>query len=107
MMIDKIQSAFPRVILLGHLKNKITEKAGKEVNSKDIDLTGKIRNIVCAGADAIAYLAREKDKTILSFKSNDDITCGARPLHLRNQEIVIAEEIDGIVKTYWEKVYID
>lgn len=105
--LDKIQSAFPRVILLGHIKSKITEKAGKEVNSKDIDLTGKIRNIVCAGADAIAYLYRDKDKSILSFNTSDEITCGARPLHLRNQEIVIGEEKNGKVQTFWERVYID
>ena len=29
----------------------------KEVASKDLDLTGKIRNIACANADAIGHLS--------------------------------------------------
>lgn len=107
MMLDKLQKAFDRVILLGHIKDKFIEKAGKEVNAKDIDLTGKLKSIVCSSADAIAYLQREGVKTILSFKTSEEIVCGARPAHLRNKEILIAEEKDGTIETYWDKIYID
>jgi len=41
----------------------------------------------------------------LSFKTNEETTCGARPEHLRNEEIVISEMIDGKLVTYWDKVY--
>jgi hypothetical protein len=107
MLLDKIQKSFDRVILLGHIKDKFIEKAGKEVNAKDIDLTGKLKSIVCSSADAIAYLSREGTKTTLSFKSSDEIVCGARPAHLRNQEFVIAEEKEFRIETYWDKIYID
>jgi hypothetical protein len=53
-------------------------------------------------------LYRKGNKNILSFKTNDDIACGARPEHLRNEEIVIAEvDENGEYKTYWNKVFVD
>ena len=27
-------------------------------------------------------------KLVINFKNNDNVTCGARPTHLRNEEIV-------------------
>lgn len=112
-MLDKFKDAFPRTILLGHVKDKlITNKSGGEVSAKDIDLTGKIKQIVCSKADAIGYLRREDDKCIITFKTSDDITCGVRsnpnePSHLRNQTFVLSEFVDGKYKTYWNKIYID
>jgi hypothetical protein len=49
---------------------------------------------------------RKGDKVILSFKTNDEVTCGARPEHLRNQEIVISESVDGKIITHWDRVYV-
>ncbi len=102
-----IDSLFPRIIYFGHLKDKVLEKNGKEVSAKDIDLTGKIRNIACANADAIGYMYRDGKKTMLSFVTTQDIICGARPEHLRNREIVILEEVDGKLVHHWDEIYID
>lgn len=77
----------------------------KEVSAADIDLTGKIRNIVCSKADAIGYLMRSGEETIISFVTKDEVICGARPKHLKNQEIVIADSIGGEYKTYWDRIY--
>jgi hypothetical protein len=33
------------------------------------------------------------------------VTCGARPEHLRNEEIVISEMVNDELMTHWEKVY--
>jgi hypothetical protein len=75
--------------------------------SANIDLTGKIKSLICANADAIGYMYRKENKTILSFKTSEEVTCGARPDHLRNQEIVITELEDGVLKTSWDKVFIN
>jgi hypothetical protein len=75
------------------------------VMSANIDLTGKIKSLICANADAIGYMYRRGNETILSFKTNEEVTCGARPEHLQNEEITISEMIDGKLKTYWNKVY--
>jgi hypothetical protein len=109
MVIDIVQSACERLILLGHLKDKMIDKAGKEVSAKDISLTGKIKFITCAYADAIGYLYRDGNKNILSFETSEDITCGARAAHLRNKKIVLSEydQATDTLKTFWERIYID
>lgn len=109
MMLNMLEESCERMILLGHLKDKfLANKADIQVSAKDIDLTGKIKNIACANADAIGYLYRKGKDTMLSFKTSDDVLCGARPTHLKNKELVMAtEQADGTIKTFWEKVYID
>ena len=67
--IDRLNKLADHIILVGHLKDKMLEKKGKEVASKDLDLTGKIKSITCANADAIGYIYREDDKTMISFNS--------------------------------------
>jgi hypothetical protein len=76
------------------------------VMAANIDLTGKIKSLICANADAIGYLFRKGNQAVLSFKSNDEVTCGARPEHLRNEEIVISEvNSKGEVECHWDKIF--
>jgi hypothetical protein len=105
-VLDFIDNLAPTIILSGHIKDKQVDDKGELVMSANIDLTGKIKSLICANADAIGYMYRKGNKTILSFKTNDEVTCGARPEHLRNEEIVITELIDGKIITSWEKVFI-
>jgi hypothetical protein len=104
-VLDFIDTLAPQIILSGHIKDKQVDDKGEMVMSANIDLTGKIKSLICANADAIGYMFRKGDQTILSFKTNEEVTCGARPEHLRNEEIVISEMVDGKLVTYWEKVY--
>lgn len=105
-VLDYIDTLAPHIILSGHIKDKQVDDRGEMVMAANIDLTGKIKSLICAGADAIGYMFRRGNQTILSFKATDEITCGARPDHLRNQEIVVAETLeDGTYVTYWDKVY--
>jgi len=94
------------IILLGHLKTTVLEVQGKEVSARELDLTGKIKSMISADVDAIGLLYRaENNKNIISFKTTDDVICGARPEHLKNQEIVISEMVDGKLVTNWDKIY--
>lgn len=97
------------LIITGHIKLTSVNKQGKEIQAKDIQLTGKLKTMVCQKADAIGYLFREKDskKNIISFRSNEnDIVSGARPPHLRNQEIIISEFKDDKFITHWDKIFL-
>jgi hypothetical protein len=105
-VLDFIDTLAPTIILSGHIKDKVVDDKGEMVMSANIDLTGKIKSLICANADAIGYMYRKGNKTILSFKTNEEVTCGARPEHLRNEEIVITEMVDGVLTTSWEKVFI-
>lgn len=110
-MLDYISTLAPRVIFLGHVKDVLLEKNGSEFNSLELDLTGRIKRIVCSQSDAIGYLYRKGDQNILSFKTSDEVSCGARPKHLSNREFVISESNkesnEGGILTYWDRIYID
>jgi len=95
--LDNLNKLADHVILVGHLKDRMIEKKGKEVAVKDLDLTGKIRNITCANADAIGYIYRVDDKTMISFDSKGDISAGSRCDHLKGQDMELL----------WENIFID
>lgn len=106
-VVEYVKTLAPRIILVGHIKDTLLEKGGTEFNSLDLDLTGKLKRITTSQSDAVGYLYRKGNKNILSFKTTDEVSCGARPEHLRNQEIVISELVDGKIITSWDKVFID
>jgi hypothetical protein len=106
-VLNYVDTLADHIILSGHIKDKVVDDKGEMVMSANIDLTGKIKSLICANADAIGYMYRKENKTILSFKTSEEVTCGARPDHLRNQEIVITQLEDGVLTTSWDKVFIN
>ena len=108
-IISKLQSLAPNLILVGHVKDKsIISAAGTEVgNMKDFDLTGKNGRILAAKSDAIGYIYRDKNSNLcINFETKGEVTAGARPVHLANQNIVVAErQEDGSFVSYWERIY--
>lgn len=107
-VVKRFKVLAPRLILLGHVKDTMLEKNGGTFEALDLNLTGKLKQFTTSKSDAIGYLYRKGNKNILSFKTQDEILCGARPEHLRNKEIVISEIAeDGTVTTHWDQVYID
>ncbi len=106
-VLDFIDTLAPTIILSGHIKDKVVDDKGQMVMSANIDLTGKIKSLICANADAIGYMYRKGNKTILNFKTNEEVTCGARPEHLRNEEIVVTEMNEkGELEFHWDKIYV-
>ena len=106
-VLDFIDTLAPHIILAGHIKDKQVDDKGEMVLAANIDLTGKIKSLICANADAIGYMYRKGNKTILSFKTSEEVTCGARPEHLRNEEIVVSELNDkGELEFHWDKIYV-
>jgi hypothetical protein len=107
-VIEFVKTFADHVILIGHIKDTMLEKNGVEFNSLELDLTGKLKRISTSKSDAIGYLYRKGNQCILSFKTTDEIACGARPEHLRNQEVVVSQQAeDGSIKVDWTKVFVD
>lgn len=109
-IIDYVETLIPdngSIILSGHLSDKMIESKGKEVSAVELDLAGKLKSLVCSKADAIALLYRVGDQVKLNFKTSDQITCGARPDHLKNKEIIITETVDGKLISHWDEIFID
>lgn len=107
-VLNYIKTWAPRTIIIAHIKDTQLDKQGVTFNSSDLDLAGKLKRICASKSDAIAYMTRKGKQTILSFKSSEEIACGARPEHLKGKEIVIAEEDEtGEIEVFWERVFLD
>lgn len=106
-----IQQCCEYVIFVGHIRDKFLEVGGKyldkdgtfktvkesEVNSKDLDLTGKVKSIACSEADAIGHVFRDKEqKLCISFAGSDTVVCGSRCQHLKGK----------MMEFKWENIYL-
>lgn len=107
-VVDYIKTWAPHILMMGHVKDTVLEKNGKEFTSSDLDLVGKNKRIASSQSDGIGYLYRKGKANILSFVTSDEVSCGARPEHLQNKEIVISEITDdGKYITHWDRIFID
>lgn len=109
--VKKVISMFKELcdnfILIGHTKDKMINKDGEELTEMAIDLVGRLGDIVCGEADAVGYVYRKKNETIISFEGGDNSVREARAPHLRGQKIVIAESNEANeVNVHWEKVFL-
>lgn len=108
MILDELEDLCETLIISGHTKDKLAEFNGKEVNQRGLDLVGKMPAILCSKSDAICYLYRKDNQTIANFKTAETLSVGARPLHLKNQEIVLLEmNENGEFESHWDKIFID
>lgn len=109
-IISKFQLLANHVILIGHLRNAVIEKEGKEVDAKDLDLTGKLKTILAAETDALGYVFTKKNEMYISFKGSEELLCGSRCDHLRGKILKIAdydEESSNLININWELIYPD
>lgn len=98
----------PHLIMICHCKDSLVDSNGAELTEKSMDLSGKIGRIVAQKADAIGLVYRKGNQTIAAFgKDADNTITGARPKHLRNTEIVIAESNEnGDITFYPERIFL-
>jgi hypothetical protein len=107
-LLDPFKELCETLILLGHTKTSSMVKGGSNVQTMDLNATGKLKISIPANTDANAIMYRDKsgDKNILSFvnKGNDQLT-GTRIGRLSNKEFVISEIVDGKLVTHWEQIF--
>lgn len=112
-----LASWFPTLIVLAHVRDKmLVDKKGNQVEAVDLDLTGKLRQITCAKADAICYLHRKSvgvqdgraiEEIFASFRS-EGITTGSRSRHLEGKDISISKVVgeNEEIKVDWDKIFL-
>lgn len=96
------------LILVCHVKDKQIKKNDTETTEMLVDLAGKVGDLICGEADAIGYVSRQDNQTILSFKGGDNNIRGSRPLHLREKQFIVAESDDnGNLKVDMSEIFPD
>ena len=94
--IDAFKEVTEHLIIIGHRKVAYAVTDGSTiVIPESIDLTGKLKNVIMSGADAIGYVYRNEDELMVSFKANDAIEAGSRCPHLKGKEM----------KFEWKNIY--
>ncbi len=85
-------------IFICHVADKsvVSKVTNNDVVTRDIALTGKVRDILARKVDAIGYLYFDEGKTMISFKGNEEKVGGIRAGHIRGYEGVLD----------WKKIFI-
>lgn len=89
-VIDLFRDLSDTLILIAHVKERQINLEGQEMSEMALDLTGKLGDILCGEADAIGYVYRKKNETIVSFEGGENNIREARSEHLRGKKIVVA-----------------
>lgn len=105
-IIDLIASAADNLIICGHVKDTALNE-GLEGTAKDLDLGGKLKRILSAKSDAIGFVHRDENSNLcIQFGTDGEVLTGARPQHLANKDIIVAERNeDGTFTSHWERIY--
>jgi hypothetical protein len=85
-------------IFVCHVADKmIAEKNGEQIMTKDLALTGKVKDILARAPDALANVWNEDGQLMISFAGNGDKIGGMRGNHIKGY----------IGKLDWSKVFIE
>lgn len=105
-IVDMIGSAAENLIICGHVRDTALNE-GLDGNVKDLDLSGKIKRVLSARSDAIGFVHRDENSNLcINFGQNGEILTGARPIHLANKDIIVAERMeDGTFISHWDRIY--
>ena len=107
-ILNEIEQLCDTLIILGHLRSKFVEKEGKEMEARGLALTGKMGSILCSQVDAIGYVYRDENKTLVNFAPSESLVVGSRPDHLKNKTITLIESDDnGKLTIDWSKIFIE
>ena len=107
-VIDMFRGLCESLILITHTKDRMINFEGTEVNEIAIDLAGKLGDILCGEADAIGYVYRKKNETIISFEGGEGTVREARATHLRGKKIVVAESDDNNnITFYMDSIFLE
>lgn len=94
--VERLSLMAPYLILTSHVKDKNIEKGGIEVTKRDISLSGKLGEMMCARVDSIGYMYRDGAKLMVNFETYEGAVMGSRFPHLAGTKF----EFD------WDKIYL-
>lgn len=97
------------VIFLAHVKDKFIESGSGAsmgiVETKEINLTGKLRTILPSKAQAIASFKRVGRKGYLVFETGGEAVAGSWFSYLKGNILISESDENDKVTTYWDKIF--
>lgn len=106
-VIEALKGVTDTLVILGHVKDKLVEVNGEEMGERGLDLVGKMSGILCAKVDAVGYMYRDENKTMLNFATSESLLVGSRVEHLKGKKIAIATSDEaGKVVVDWSNIFI-
>lgn len=106
-VIETYRELCDTLILVGHTRDKLINKEGKEMSEMSLDLVGKASELTCGEADAVGYLYRSKNKVYINFNGGGDQLVEARAPHIRGRNICISEsDENNVITTHWDEIFL-
>lgn len=91
MIVDMVGKCTDNLIICGHVKDSALQE-GASGSLKELDLAGKAKRVLSARSDAIGFVHRDENSNLcINFGQNGEVLTGARPQHLANQDVIVAE----------------
>jgi hypothetical protein len=101
---EKMLLVAEKIVFICHVKDKfLKSESDIDTYSKEINLTGKVKDFYTQNVDAVALLEREEDKAYLKFTDDE----GSRFDYLSNKSILISEKVNGRIVTHWDSIFPD
>lgn len=108
MVLNELEEICDTLIILGHMKEKLVGKGGEEMNERGLALTGQMARITASQVDAVGYIYRKDNQTIVDFTATESLVCGGRCDHLINKKVVLIEsDEDNNIKVNWSEIFLD
>tara|TARA_Y100000593_G_scaffold94927_1_gene197298 strand:- start:2139 stop:2795 length:657 start_codon:yes stop_codon:yes gene_type:complete len=86
--VKKLSSLCENVIIIGHRKTAAAVENSTAVDPQSLDISGKLKNMLMAMADAVGFVHRDDDNVLkISFEATNSLEAGSRCPHLRGQVI--------------------
>lgn len=105
-IISRVSQVTDHVIIVGHVKVTSIDDGDTSDITKNLDLPGNSKRALAADSDAIGYVYRDDKSNLCINFTADGVECGARPQHLANQQIIVAErQEDGTFISHWDRIY--
>lgn len=93
-------------ILIGHVKDRLINQEGEELSELSLNLVGALADIVMGEADAVGYVYRKKNLTMVSFEGGENALKEARAKHLTGKKVVLGEsDEEGNMTYHWDAIY--
>lgn len=107
-VINMAELVFETVIIAGHVKDKDIQKEGEDVTERCLALAGKLPAILCSKVDAVGFMFRRENKTIIDFKTSESLLVGTRCKHITNKQVtVITSDDKNNLTVDWSEVFKD